>query len=407
MIDIDRQALADRMQIYFNPAINWDTVIALGSGLSEDAASFVAKEVRNRAFAMEKFQPDRLCRYAVRPFDTRWCYYSQVPSLWNRNRPPYWAQCWDGNEFLLSRFNQAKSPEGSPFYWTKHLSDDHFLAPDAVAFARETKPGVANLSTLTRNYLIVLGLPIPEHNAHIVDLPWLHALAIGYSPTYLEENADGIGQDWPRIPLPDSKELLIASAELGQQIAGLLDTEMQVPGVTSGFFLEPFRSIAVLSKVGGGQLQPDAGELALAAGWGHAGKDNVTMPGKGKVIVRDYTSSELESIRLGADRSRLSLDQVMEVLGEKTMDIYLNGIAYWCNIPEKVWEFTIGGYQVLKKWLSYREKFILKRDLLPEETQEISAIARRLTALCLLQPQLNTNYQNVKEKVSHMAIDKK
>ena len=30
----------------------------------------------------------------------------------------------------------------------------------------------------------------------------MHALAIGYSPAYLSENADGIRRDWPRIPLP-------------------------------------------------------------------------------------------------------------------------------------------------------------------------------------------------------------
>ena len=34
----------------------------------------------------------------------------------------------------------------------------------------------------------------------------------------------------------------------------------------------------------------------------------------------------------------------------------LNESAYWRNVPEKVWDYTIGGYQVIKKWLSYREQ---------------------------------------------------
>jgi hypothetical protein len=31
----------------------------------------------------------------------------------------------------------------------------------------------------------------------------------------------------------------------------------------------------------------------------------------------------------------------------------------WLNVPETVWDYTIGGYQVIKKWLSYRESRFL------------------------------------------------
>ena len=67
----------------------------------------------------------------------------------------------------------------------------------------------------------------------------MHALAIGYSPAYLTENADGIRQDWPRIPLPDTKEALLASAALGRQIAALLDTEHDVGAVRN----RPYRKL--------------------------------------------------------------------------------------------------------------------------------------------------------------------
>ena len=32
-----------------------------------------------------------------------------------------------------------------------------------------------------------------------------------------------------------------------------------------------------------------------------------------------------------------------------------------------MWDYTIGGYQVVKKWLSYREKPLLGRSLTPDE----------------------------------------
>ena len=41
--------------------------------------------------------------------------------------------------------------------------------------------------------------------------------------------------------------------------------------------------------------------------------------------------------------------------------------AYWKNVPARVWKYTLGGYQVLKKWLSYREKAILGRGLSIDE----------------------------------------
>ena len=47
--------------------------------------------------------------------------------------------------------------------------------------------------------------------------------------------------------------------------------------------------------------------------------------------------------------------------------MYLNARAFWRNVPAVVWVYKLGGYQVLKKWLSYRERGVLGRALLPEE----------------------------------------
>jgi hypothetical protein len=65
-------------------------------------------------------------------------------------------------------------------------------------------------------------------------------------------------------------------------------------------------------------------------------------------------------------------------------------------VPTKVWEYTIGGYQVMKKWLSYREQPLLGRPLTPDEAREVTQMARRIAALLLLTPALDANYQAVK-----------
>lgn len=258
-------------------------------------------------------------------------------------------------------------------------------------------PIKANLSPAARHYLETLGLKNLDADVKAAGLLWMHALAIGFSPSYLAENVDGTRQDWPRIPLPDSKETLEASAQLGRQVAALLDTESGVRGVTSGSVRVEMRPISAISKVGGGSVHPESGELDLTAGWGHFGKSNVVMPGRGKVEVRDYTTEELHAIEQGADALGLPIGQALEHLGRSTFDVYLNGAIYWRNVPSNVWGYFIGGYQVIKKWLSYRERDILGRGLTLEEAREVTGMARRIAAILLVQPALDENYKRVKE----------
>ncbi|MBS3955992.1 MAG: hypothetical protein KGZ40_00450 [Clostridiales bacterium] len=37
--------------------------------------------------------------------------------------------------------------------------------------------------------------------------------------------------------------------------------------------------------------------------------------------------------------------------------MYLNDVACWRCVPANVWRYTIGGYLVIKKWLSYRGRY--------------------------------------------------
>ena len=97
------------------------------------------------------------------------------------------------------------------------------------------------------------------------------------------------------------------------------------------------------------------------------------MPGQGKVQGRAYTDVEHDALVDAAD-----------ILGDTTFDIHLNDNALWCNVPAAVWNYKLGGYQVLKKWLSYRESKILGRALLPEEVQHFTDTARRIAAILLL-----------------------
>ncbi|GCA78705.1 type ISP restriction/modification enzyme [Microcystis aeruginosa] len=413
-IDSDKTILSERISKYFDQNISWEELASLNTGLTKDVAGFNAKKARDKVLKLrEKFNPQMLLPYLLRPYEVKWCYYTQITPLWNRARPSLFIHQFQGNSFLVSRPAGVASPEGIPFYFTNCLGDFDFIRGHAYHFpirlrqnlekvntedntqgklfdsSNFNSPSIkANLSEKSRQYLNQLGINNLDENIENASLIWLHALAIGYSPLYLGENADGIRQDFPRIPLPNSQELLIKSAELGQAIASLLDTENPVTGVTK----KPtpaMQKIALISCSDGGNLNPDKGDLIINLGWGHGGKNGVTMPGKGKAIARQYTTAEMSVIS----------PEMRKLLGTTTYDIYLNDRAYWQNIPARVWEYTIGGYQVIKKWLSYREEKLLGRGLTIAEVQEVSEMTRRITAIILLESDLDDNYQNIKTAV--------
>ena len=108
--------------------------------------------------------------------------------------------------------------------------------------------------------------------------------------------------------------------------------------------------------------------------------------------------SDLRDIRstvAAAHPQRAATEQALALLAGETRDVYLTDNAYWRNVPAGVWEYFIGGYQVIKKWLSYREHEMLARPLSADEGRKVTAMARRLAAIVLLQPALDDNYRRV------------
>ena len=188
---------------------------------------------------------------------------------------------------------------------------------------------------------------------------------------------------------------MLRSAELGGAIKELLNTEIDVKTVTTSTIRKELKVFGNITATGGGPLDP-ACDLQIDVGWGRIDRDGRISSGQGKLDERDYTAAEREAITQGAAGLGLTPEQAFTQLGERTCDVYLNARAYWKNIPTRVWEYSIGGYQVIKKWLSYREGKLLSRALTVEEARYVRDVSRRIAALCLLQPQLDDNYAAVK-----------
>jgi len=415
LISMAKASLADRISAYFDATISDDEIKKIHPSLMMTGNRIVGPEARKKILNEFRYDESRIVRYPYKPLDTRWCYLENLRPLFSEPSPQLINQGFPGNAFFITRDAADKDGEGIPFYFSSRICDYDSISGHArhipllinVNTLRNTLHAVfldkrdikaelvPNISEAAIEYLESNGVTY-RNDYYTANLIWMHTLAIGYSPLYLSENADGIKQDWPRIPLPNDKALLSASAKLGKQVAALLDTEGQVTSVTSGKIRPELRKIAECAKVGGGNLNIGVGESALTVGWGHGGKDGITMPGKGKIVERDYTTEEKATIEEGAKAIGLTLELALIHLGETTCDIYLNESAYWKNVPRKVWDYTIGGYQVMKKWLSYREQALLGRPLTAEEITEVTGMARRIAAIVLLEPELDDNYLKAK-----------
>ncbi len=403
VVDISRDRLVDRMLKYFDPEVSNEQLAQIMPGAMQSTLRFQAGAVREYLLR-RGFLPKYVVPYCYRPFDMRWLYWEPETKLLDEKRAEYFLQVHEANIWITAT-QQNRKDFDPPLTLNRHGSrhiierganlfplivqraDQLHYDDQAVVYDWETHR-FYNLSDAAIEYLLKFQRENKAANQRNPEIPYdvlfFHAVAIMHSPAYRTENAGALRQDWPRIPLPASRDRLIASAELGRQVAALLDSECPVKGVTEGKLRDELKSVGVITRVGGGQLNPDT-DLAITAGWGHAGQSGVTMPGKGKLVQRTVTADEFAG------------------LGDQTVDVYLNDVAYWRNMPLRVWEYTIGGYQVIKKWLSYREHKLLGRPLTSDEVRDVTNIARRIAAILLLEPDLDANYEAVKAATVNWA----
>jgi hypothetical protein len=401
LIDSDRAALSDRMSTYLTPAV---TMGEVDPRLATKFSGFNPEKVRERLLLTRPFDDHKIARFQFRPLDMRYAYVETETPLWNRSRPLLVAAAEASSGFLLVRRRAPRALDGATVHFSNCLVDQKVLFTDAYAipfwlaprqddkaangdvlFEIATEPTGStwrpNLSQDALEYLAGLGVHDATTNKESASLIWLHALAIGFSPLYAEQNGEAVRSNWPRIPLPGTRSDLLRSASLGKKVASLLDLDVTVAGIDSSPLDQTIRKVASIERVDGRPLDPAMGDLAVTAGWGVI-QSRAIMPGAGKYDVRD-----LETVGF-ADLS----DEDRDALGDEALDIYINDHVRWRGVPSAAWHYKIGGFQVLRKWLSYRERRALGRDLTTAEARTFSAIARRITAVVLLGRELDANY---------------
>ena len=381
LVDIDLKNLKYRIDDYLNFELSHDEIAARYPVIMNSARHFDAKATRE-ALLKRRETPvgTGFIEFVYRPFDTRWLYWEAETKLLNDKRANYKEHLSRGNVWMVIQQKSRREwscPQIVSSMGCIDLMDRG--ASFVPVWLRETgieaSMGGAqrrpNLSDAAQRYLDGLSLGVEDLFHHV--------LAVLHDPSYRTANADALRMDWPRIPLPgwpdggtpEAAEELKASAARGRELAALLDSETPVAGVTTGALRPDMASIAVPTTADDGNMAAD--DFSLTAGWGHFGQGEAVMPGQGRVVERPYTEQERAALGSGA-----------AALGDTAFDIHLNDSAYWRNVPAAVWSYKLGGYQVLKKWLSYRERGVLGRALKPDEVQHFTDTARRIAGILLL-----------------------
>ena len=382
LVDTDLDRLRVRVGDYFDTALNHEEIARRYPKVMKSTARFDARAVRDALLKRGGPNESGFIRFAYRPFDNRWLYWESDTKLLDEKRADYRPHVFEGNKWLseVPRLRRdAVEPqavvtsdlaalhliEWSASMFPAWLRDDGFGTEGAEGSRRR------NLSGKAQRYLDRLELGVEDL--------FYHVISVVHDPSYRATNAGALRMEWPRIPLPgwpDGKakgaaEELARSAAYGRKLAALLDPATPVPGVTRTPLRTEIAAIAVPCTAGGRNMSGE--DFTITAGWGHHGSGDAVMPGQGRTVERPYTPTE-----------RAAMSAALPNLGDTTFDVYLNDETFWRNIPAAVWDYKLGGYQVLKKWLSYREREVLGRKLQAEEVQHFTDTARRIGAILLL-----------------------
>jgi predicted helicase len=163
-----------------------------------------------------------------------------------------------------------------------------------------------------------------------------YTYAVLYAPAYRQTYAEFLKSDFPRIPFTKDYELFNDLAKLGEEITNL-------------HLMKSEKLHDPIAKFQG------EGNNVIA---------------KSKKVGRNYVS----------DEERVYINEEMQ---------------YFEGIPEEVWEYQIGGYQVLDKWLYDRRE----RPLGNDEIQHYCRVATALYHTIELQEEIDELYAGVEEDV--------
>jgi hypothetical protein len=288
----------------------------------KDTRDWKLPEARAQLQAQENWEKDfQHCLY--RPFDVRPIYYSSAVVEFPR---PGVMQHMLRKNIALVTVRQLASESFRHVFTTQHPGDGNaislstreynhyfplylYTTPEDMAgtlFATQETTREPNFSSqfivAVKEKLNLAFTPDGKGDLETTFGPediFNYAYAVFHSPTYRERYAEFLKIDFPRLPLTSDRVLFKALAEKGEELVALHLMELMTPD-------------DLITKF--------------------------DVPG----------SNQVERVRYAGPHQDGQGDQVPG-------RVYINKTQYFEGIQPEVWEFQIGGYQVLNKWLKDRK----------------------------------------------------
>ena len=271
-----------------------------------------------------------------RPFDTRWTYYTgQSSGFHGRPRPEIMRHMREEN-LALCVHRGIKSPIWQHALVTNQISEKSYISnrgePTAHVFPLYLYPNPEEMAISTERslnfkptFLTAFSEALELPQTAPFNLPegispeeiLAYIYAVLYSPTYRERYYEFLKYDFPRIPLPQD--------------------------------IEHFRTLATL-----GQRLIDS----------HLLKDESRSAGT-------PTSHKFEGEGDGV------IGRVRYLDGQ----VWINPDQYFTDVPEEVWKYEIGAYQVCEKWLKDRRSETLSHTEVRQYRAILVAIAETLAVM--------------------------
>jgi len=335
-IDIDRDSLQQRIQTMRDEDIADREFAELY--LLRDNRDWQLPEARKQLRTDKDWQ-QKILQCAYRPFDMRWCYFSEVAMDYPRRELKQHVENKDN--LCLNIVRQTKAA-----YWQHAMVTDKpapavfveikdgssvfplYLYPDGKgdlmdeAEAHSIQGRRANLAPeLIQIYAASLNLVYVEDKTGDLEKTFgpedifYYTYAIFHSPTYRNRYATFLKIDFPRLPLTSDQALFRRLCVLGAELTALHLMERDAPAIAS---------------------YPVAG------------------------------THRVDAVRY-AEPTDATLGRV-----------WINTTQYFQGIPPEVWNFHIGGYQVLAKWLKDRKGRVLNFDELIHYQRIVATLQRTL-----------------------------
>lgn len=305
------------------------SILKSSYGYSQERASQVISDFRESEVIDIKL--------AYRPFDTRASIYTKNSQgvLWRPRNTTLFGMTKDN--LCLAMGRQTKNQMISHYFVSKEIIEKKYAEASTQCYCMPLyvyPDGLSELSERIVNFNMSLVHQISEKLAlgyfeskesgngfSEIDL-FDYCYAILYSPSYRLKHDTFLRIDFPRIPYPTNVELFNALAKLGSELRKLHLLE-------STSVDDPISSY------------PQDGDNSITR----------------KIVQKDW---ELYDPVKNVGRVRI------------------NETQYFDQIPEKVWNFYIGGYQPVQRWLKDRYGMKLTYDEIIHYQKIISALSETI-----------------------------